>query len=218
VIVTDGVFSMDGYLAPLREICDLADEFGALVMVDDSHAVGFMGETGAGTPEHAGVSDRVDIFTGTFGKALGGASGGYVSGRAEIVQLLRQVGRPYLFSNSVAPSIAAAAVRALDLVASAGDLRERLQRNARLFRARMQEEGFDLLEGEHPIIAVMFGDAVTASKVANEMLAHGVYVTAFTYPVVPKGKARIRVQLSAAHSAEDIEVAVRAFVESRAAM
>jgi glycine C-acetyltransferase len=177
-----------------------------------------MGETGAGTPEHAGVSDRVDIFTGTFGKALGGASGGYVSGRAEIVQLLRQVGRPYLFSNSVAPSIAAAAVRALDLVASAGDLRERLQRNARLFRARMQEEGFDLLEGEHPIIAVMFGDAVTASKVANEMLAHGVYVTAFTYPVVPKGKARIRVQLSAAHSAEDIEVAVRAFVESRAAM
>lgn len=214
VIVTDGVFSMDGYLAPLGEICDLADEFGALVMVDDSHAVGFMGATGAGTPEHAGVSDRVDIYTGTFGKALGGASGGYVSGRAEIVALLRQVGRPYLFSNSLAPSIVAATIKALDLVENAGELRTRLFENAELFRRRMSEEGFELLEGEHAIVAVMFGDAVRAAQVAQRMLEHGVYVTAFSYPVVPKGQARIRVQLSAAHSAEDVERAVQAFVAS----
>ncbi|WP_394160163.1 glycine C-acetyltransferase [Galactobacter valiniphilus] len=215
VVVTDGVFSMDGYLAPLAEICDLAEEFGALVMVDDSHAVGFMGATGAGTPEHAGVSDRVDIYTGTFGKALGGASGGYVSGRAEIVALLRQVGRPYLFSNSLAPSIVAATLAALDLVEGAGELRERLFSNASLFRRRMAEEGFELLEGEHAIIAVMFGDAVEAARVAAAMLEHGVYVTAFSYPVVPKGQARIRVQLSAAHSAEDVERAVQAFVAAR---
>ncbi|MDR2254959.1 MAG: glycine C-acetyltransferase [Arthrobacter sp.] len=215
VIVTDGVFSMDGYLAPLEQICDLAEEFGALVMVDDSHAVGFMGATGAGTPEHAGVSDRVDIYTGTFGKALGGASGGYVSGRGEIVALLRQVGRPYLFSNSLAPSIVAATLAALDLVEGAGELRERLFSNAALFRRRMAEEGFELLEGEHAIIAVMFGDAVEAARVAAGMLEHGVYVTAFSYPVVPKGRARIRVQLSAAHSPEDVERAVQAFVAAR---
>ncbi|MGC0272565.1 glycine C-acetyltransferase [Pseudactinotalea sp. Z1739] len=217
LVVTDGVFSMDGYLAPLRQICDLAEEFGALVMVDDSHATGFMGATGAGTPEHAGVSDRVDIYTGTFGKALGGASGGYVSGRAEIVAILRQRARPYLFSNSLAPSIVAATLTALDLVADAGELREQLFANAAHFRRRMSEEGFDLLEGEHPIIPVMFGDAVLASKVAEQMLARGVFVTAFSFPVVPRGAARIRVQLSAAHTAEHIEECVAAFVASREA-
>ncbi|MGC0251867.1 glycine C-acetyltransferase [Pseudactinotalea sp. Z1748] len=217
LIVTDGVFSMDGYLAPLRQICDLAQEFGALVMVDDSHATGFMGATGAGTPEHAGVSDRVDIYTGTFGKALGGASGGYVSGRAEIVAILRQRARPYLFSNSLAPSIVAATLTALDLVADAGELREQLFANAAHFRRRMSEEGFDLLEGEHPIIPVMFGDAVLASKIAEQMLARGVFVTAFSFPVVPRGAARIRVQLSAAHTAEHIEECVAAFVASREA-
>ncbi|MGC0141687.1 glycine C-acetyltransferase [Pseudactinotalea sp. Z1732] len=217
LVVTDGVFSMDGYLAPLRQICDLAEEFGALVMVDDSHATGFMGATGAGTPEHAGVSDRVDIYTGTFGKALGGASGGYVSGRAEIVAILRQRARPYLFSNSLAPSIVAATFTALDLVADAGELREQLFANAAHFRRRMSEEGFDLLEGEHPIIPVMFGDAVLASKVAEQMLARGVFVTAFSFPVVPRGAARIRVQLSAAHTAEHIEECVAAFVASREA-
>lgn len=215
IIVTDGVFSMDGYLAPLPGICDLADEYGALVLVDDSHAVGFMGETGAGTPEHFGVSDRVDIYTGTFGKALGGASGGYVSGRAEIVAMLRQKARPYLFSNSMAPSIVAASLKALELVATSGELRRALFENAALFRRRMTEEGFDLLEGEHAIIPVMFGDAALAGRIADAMLAHGVYVTAFSYPVVPQGKARIRVQLSAAHTAEDIERCVAAFVAGR---
>jgi glycine C-acetyltransferase len=217
IIVTDGVFSMDGYLAPLDRICDLADEFGALVLVDDSHAVGFMGDTGAGTPEHFGVSDRVDIYTGTFGKALGGASGGYVSGRAEIVDLLRQRARPYLFSNSLAPSIVAATLTALDLVEGSADLREKLFANAALFRRRMLEEGFELLEGEHAIIPVMFGDARRAAKIADAMLAQGVYVTAFSYPVVPKDRARIRVQLSAAHSAEDVETCVQAFVTARGA-
>lgn len=215
IIVTDGVFSMDGYLAPLEAICDLADKYGALVMVDDSHAVGFMGETGAGTPEHAGVSDRVDIYTGTFGKALGGASGGYVSGRGEIVAMLRQKARPYLFSNSLAPSIVAATLKALDLVVDSNDLREKLFENAALFRRRMSEEGFELLEGEHAIIPVMFGDAIKAAEVAAKMLDQGVFVTAFSYPVVPKGAARIRVQLSAAHSAQDIEACVQAFVASR---
>jgi len=215
IIVTDGVFSMDGYLAPLEAICDLAEEYGALVMVDDSHAVGFMGETGAGTPEHAGVSDRVDIYTGTFGKALGGASGGYVSGRGEIVAMLRQKARPYLFSNSLAPSIVAATLKALDLVVDSNDLREKLFENAALFRRRMSEEGFELLEGEHAIIPVMFGDAIKAAEVAAKMLDQGVFVTAFSYPVVPKGAARIRVQLSAAHSAQDIEACVQAFVASR---
>ena len=218
IIVTDGVFSMDGYLAPLQDICALAEKYDALVMVDDSHAVGFMGATGAGTPEHAGVSDRVDIYTGTFGKALGGASGGYVSGRAEIVAMLRQRARPYLFSNSVAPAIVAATLRALELVRESGELRSRLQENAALFRRRMAEEGFELLAGEHAIIPVMFHDAVLAGKVADQMLAHGVYVTAFSYPVVPQGAARIRVQLSAAHSRDDVEACVRAFVASRDAV
>lgn len=218
VIVTDGVFSMDGYLAPLREICDLADEYGALVMVDDSHAVGFMGATGAGTPEHAGVSDRVDIYTGTFGKALGGASGGYVAARQEIVDVLRQRGRPYLFSNSIAPAIVEATITALELLESSGELRAALFENAAMFRRRMDEEGFELLEGEHAIIPVMFGDAALAARIAEAMLDQGVYVTAFSYPVVPKGQARIRVQLSAAHSAEDVEAAVQAFVAAREAV
>lgn len=215
LVVSDGVFSMDGYLAPLKAICDLAEQYDAMVMVDDSHAVGFMGATGAGTPEHAGVSDRVDIYTGTFGKALGGASGGYVSGRAEIVAILRQRARPYLFSNSLAPSIVAATLTALDLVQGSAQLRSQLVDNAALFRSRMTEEGFDLLDGEHAIIPVMFGDAVVAAGIADRMLEHGVYVTAFSYPVVPKGAARIRVQLSAAHSHEDIETCVQAFVAAR---
>ena len=218
IIVTDGVFSMDGFLAPLPGICDLAEEFGALVMVDDSHAVGFMGETGAGTPEHFGVSDRVDIYTGTFGKALGGASGGYVSGRRDIVAMLRQQGRPYLFSNSLAPSIVAATLAALELVEGSGELRETLFRNAELFRSRMGEEGFDLLPGEHAIVPVMFGDAALAGKMADAMLERGVFVTAFSYPVVPQGEARIRVQLSAAHTEADIEATVQAFIGSRAAV
>ncbi len=218
IIVTDGVFSMDGYLAPLEAICDLADNHDALVMVDASHAVGFMGPTGAGTPEHAGVSERVDIYTGTFGKALGGASGGYVSGRGEIVAMLRQKARPYLFSNSLAPAIVAATIKAIELVQESGELRTRLFENAALFRRRMSEEGFELLDGEHAIIPVMFGDAVVAAKVADEMLNNGVFVTAFSFPVVPKGVARIRVQLSAAHSADDVEACVQAFVKSRAAV
>jgi glycine C-acetyltransferase len=217
IVVTDGVFSMDGFLAPLGAICDLADKYGALVMVDDSHAVGFMGATGAGTPEHAGVSDRVDIYTGTFGKALGGASGGYVSGRGEIVAMLRQKARPYLFSNSLAPAIAAATLKALELVAGSADLRTSLFENAALFRRRMAEEGFELLPGEHAIVPVMFGDAVEAARVADSMLDHGVYVTAFSFPVVPRGAARIRVQLSAAHSADDVEACVAAFVAARGA-
>ncbi|MDJ0319730.1 glycine C-acetyltransferase [Pseudarthrobacter sp. PS3-L1] len=218
IIVTDGVFSMDGYLAPLQDICDLADRYDALVMVDDSHAVGFMGATGAGTPEHAGVSDRVDIYTGTFGKALGGASGGYVSGRSEVVAMLRQKARPYLFSNSLAPAIVAATQTAIGLVRDSAALREKLFENAGLFRRRMSEEGFDLLDGEHAIVPVMFGDAVMAARVADSMLDQGVFVTAFSYPVVPKGAARIRVQLSAAHSSEDVEACVSAFVASRAAV
>lgn len=215
VIVTDGVFSMDGYLAPLDKICDLADEFGALVLVDDSHAVGFMGETGAGTPEHFGVSDRVDIYTGTFGKALGGASGGYVSTHQEIIDVLRQRARPYLFSNSLAPAIVEATITALDLVKNSGELRTKLFENAEHFRSAMTEAGFELLEGEHAIVPVMFGDAALAGRIADRMLEHGVYVTAFSYPVVPKEKARIRVQLSAAHTSEDIDRAVQAFVAAR---
>ncbi|QOT17700.1 glycine C-acetyltransferase [Paenarthrobacter sp. YJN-5] len=218
IIVTDGVFSMDGYLAPLEAICDLAEKHDALVMVDDSHAVGFMGPTGAGTPEHAGVSGRVDIYTGTFGKALGGASGGYVSGRGEIVAMLRQKARPYLFSNSLAPAIVAATINAIELVQGSGELRTKLFENAALFRRRMSEEGFELLDGEHAIIPVMFGDAVVAARIADEMLNNGVFVTAFSYPVVPKGAARIRVQLSAAHSTDDVEACVQAFVKSRAAV
>ncbi len=215
VIVTDGVFSMDGYIAPLENICDLADKYGALVMVDDSHAVGFMGRHGRGTPEYAGVENRIDFVSGTFGKALGGASGGYISGRDEIIALLRQRARPYLFSNSLAPAVVAGTLVALDLVTTGDELRNRLISNAQLFRRRMSEEGFDLLAGEHPIIPVMFGDAQVASRVAEKMLGHGVYVTAFSYPVVPNGKARIRVQLSAIHTEADIEACVTAFTKSR---
>lgn len=215
VVVTDGVFSMDGYLAPLEEICAAAREYEALVMVDDSHGVGVLGETGAGTPEHFGVSDQIDIWTGTFGKALGGASGGYVAGRAEIVEMLRQRGRPYLFSNSLAPPIVAGNLAALELVGTTQALRQRLADHAERFRLLMDAEGFALLPGTHPIVPVMFGDAVTAARVAARMMEHGVYVTAFSYPVVPRGRARIRVQLSAAHSDEDIDACVAAFVASR---
>ena len=215
LIATDGVFSMDGYLAPLDAICDLAEKYGAMVMVDDSHAVGFIGAGGAGTPELFGVQDRVDINTGTLGKALGGASGGYVSARAEIVELLRQRARPYLFSNAVAPAVVAGSLAALDLVTGGGEQRAQLNRNAARFRELMADAGFDLLPGEHPIVPVMFGDAALAGRIADAMLSHGVYVIAFSYPVVPKGKARIRVQLSAAHSAADVETCVRAFVAAR---
>lgn len=217
LIATDGVFSMDGYLAPLDEICALAEKYDALVMVDDSHAVGFMGATGRGIPEHFGVGDKVDVYTGTLGKALGGASGGYVSGRAEIVELLRQRSRPYLFSNSLAPSITAAALAALDLLDSSADLLIRLRENTALFRSRMTEAGFDLLDGEHPIVPVMIGDAAEASRMADRLLEEGVYVIGFSYPVVPHGKARIRVQLSAAHSTDEVNRAVDAFVTARAA-
>jgi len=218
VVVTDGVFSMDGSYAPLDEICNLADEFGALVFVDDSHAVGFVGEGGRGTPEHFGVRDRVDIYTGTLGKALGGASGGYVSSHREIVELLRQRSRPYLFSNSVAPAVAAGSMAALDMVAGSAELRATLRRNTELFRELMTSAGFDLLPGTHPITPVMFpgeDGARTAAAVAEQMLSDGVYVVAFSYPVVPKGRARIRVQLSAAHSEDDVRTCVDAFVRAR---
>ncbi|MBZ4321394.1 glycine C-acetyltransferase [Streptomyces huiliensis] len=218
LIVTDGVFSMDGYVAPLREICDLADRYDAMVMVDDSHAVGFVGPGGRGTPELHGVMDRVDIITGTLGKALGGASGGYVAARAEIVALLRQRSRPYLFSNSLAPVIAAASLKVLDLLESAGDLRERLNANTALFRRRMTEEGFEILPGDHAIAPVMIGDAARAGRMAELLLERGVYVIGFSYPVVPMGAARIRVQLSAAHSTADVERAIAAFVDARAAL
>ena len=219
LVVTDGVFSMDGYVAPLAEICDLAERYGALVMVDDSHAVGFVGERGRGTHELHGVMDRVDILTGTLGKALGGASGGYVAARREIVELLRQRSRPYLFSNSLAPVIASASLKVLDLLeAEGGDgarLREQLYANTALFRKRMYEEGFELLPGDHPIVPVMIGDAGRAARIADLLLEHGVYAVGFSYPVVPHGLARIRVQLSARHSAEDVERAVAAFVAAR---
>ncbi|MET8945001.1 glycine C-acetyltransferase [Streptomyces sp. NPDC004542] len=216
LIVTDGVFSMDGYVAPLAEICELADRYDAMVMVDDSHAVGFVGPTGRGTPELHGVMDRVDIVTGTLGKALGGASGGYVAARAEIVALLRQRSRPYLFSNTLAPVIAAGSLKVLDLLESADDLRVRLNENTALFRRRMTEEGFDVLPGDHAIAPVMIGDAAEAGRMAELLLERGVYVIGFSYPVVPQGQARIRVQLSAAHSTEDVHRAVGAFVAARA--
>ena len=216
LIVTDGVFSMDGYVAPLDEICDLADRHGAMVMVDDSHAVGFVGPGGRGTPELHGVMDRVDIITGTLGKALGGASGGFVAARAEIVALLRQRSRPYLFSNTLAPVIAAASLKVLDLLESADDLRVRLAENTALFRRRMTEEGFDVLPGDHAIAPVMIGDAARAGRMAELLLDRGVYVIGFSYPVVPQGQARIRVQLSAAHSTDDVNRAVDAFVAARA--
>ncbi|MEU3352906.1 glycine C-acetyltransferase [Streptomyces sp. NPDC037389] len=218
LIVTDGVFSMDGYIAPLDEICDLAERYGALVMVDDSHAVGFVGEEGRGTPELFGVTERVDIITGTLGKALGGASGGYVAARAEIVELLRQRSRPYLFSNSLAPSIVGASLRVLDLLTESGDRRARLRENTKLFRAEMTAAGFDILPGEHAIAPVMIGDAALAGQMAAALLEKGIYVIAFSYPVVPNGKARIRVQLSAAHSREDVMRTVAAFREVRDAL
>ena len=216
LIATDGVFSMDGYVANLPGICDLADKYSALVMVDDSHAVGFMGENGAGTPDHYGVQDRIDILTGTLGKALGGASGGYASGRKEVVELLRQRSRPYLFSNSVAPAIVAASLTVLDLLGDAPELRERLETNTRLFRRNIAEAGFNVLKGEHPIVPIMIGDAAMATRMADLLLTKGVYVVGFSYPVVPQGKARIRVQISAAHSREDLEFAIDQFVEAKA--
>ncbi len=215
LIATDGVFSMDGHFAPLDGICELADRYDALVMVDDSHAVGFVGPNGAGTPDLFGVQDRVDIVTGTLGKALGGASGGYTSGRAEIVELLRQRSRPYLFSNSLAPSIAAAALETLSLLAESADLRQRLADNTAYFRARLADEGFDVPESTHPIVPVMIGDAVTAARMADEVVARGVYVRAFSFPVVPRGRARIRTQMSAAHTRDDLDAAVAAFVAAR---
>ena len=215
LIATDGVFSMDGSIAPLDEICDLAVEFDAMVMVDDSHAVGFVGAHGRGTPELFDVTDRVDIVTGTLGKALGGASGGYTAARAEIVELLRQRSRPYLFSNSLAPAIAGASLAVLDLLATSDDRRHHLAQNAALFRRLMGEAGFDLLPGEHAIVPVMLGDPVRATRMADALLERGIYVIAFSYPVVPLGRERIRVQLSAAHSTNDIERAVAAFVSVR---
>ena len=211
LIATDGVFSMDGYLANLEAICDLADKYDALVMVDDSHAVGFMGENGRGTPEHCGVMDRVDIITGTLGKALGGASGGYTSAKKEIVEWLRQRSRPYLFSNTLAPVIAAASIKVLDMLESGSELRVKLKDNANYFREKMSALGFDILPGEHPIIPVMLGDAALAKKFADEMLKEGIYVVGFSFPVVPKGQARIRTQMSAAHDFSHIDKAVAAF-------
>ena len=215
LVVTDGVFSMDGYMAPLAEICELAERHDAMVMVDDSHAVGFIGPNGRGTHEHHGVMGRVDAITGTLGKALGGASGGYVSGRRELVAMLRQRSRPYLFSNSVAPPIAAASLKVLELLRTAGDLRRRLADNTKLFRSRMAEEKFDILPGDHPIVPVMIGDAALAGRMAAAMLQKGVYVVGFSYPVVPQGKARIRAQVSAAHTRDDLQRAVQAFVDTR---
>jgi glycine C-acetyltransferase len=215
LIATDGVFSMDGYVAPLDEIVDLADRYQALVMVDDSHAVGFMGPTGGGTPELFGVQDRVDIVTGTFGKALGGASGGYTAAHKEIVEMLRQRSRPYLFSNSLAPSIAAAGIAMLDLLETSGDLLEQLRDNTAYFRAEMVARDFDIPESDHPIVPIMIGDAVEAAAMADRLLAEGIYVRAFSFPVVPRGKARIRTQMSAAHSRDDLDQAITAFEKVR---
>jgi glycine C-acetyltransferase len=216
MIATDGVFSMDGYVAPLDDIVDLAERYDALVMVDDSHAVGFVGPTGAGTPELFGVQDRVDIVTGTLGKALGGASGGYTAARAEIVEMLRQRSRPYLFSNSLAPSIAAAAITTLDLLETSGELLRQLRENTAYFRSEMGAHGFEIPESDHPIVPIMIGDAVEAVAMADRLLADGIYVRAFSYPVVPRGKARIRTQMSAAHTRADLDRAIAAFVRARA--
>jgi glycine C-acetyltransferase len=213
MIATDGVFSMDGYIANLPGICDLAQKHGALVMVDDSHAVGFMGKTGRGTHEYHNVMGRVDILTGTLGKALGGASGGYTSGRKEIIELLRQRSRPYLFSNTLAPGIAGASLKVLDLLTKSTALRDKLEANTQFFRHEMSKSGFNILPGTHPIAPIMLGDAALASKLADAMLARGVYLIGFSYPVVPKGKARIRTQISAAHSREDLQFAIQAFTE-----
>ena len=211
MVATDGVFSMDGYIANLQGVCDLADKYDALVMVDDSHAVGFMGRTGRGSHEHCGVMGRIDILTGTLGKALGGASGGYTSGRKEIVELLRQRSRPYLFSNTLAPSIAGASLQVLELLSESTALRDKLEANTRFFREAIAKVGYTILPGTHPIVPIMLGEATLAQRVAEAMLARGVYVVGFFYPVVPQGKARIRTQISAAHSREDLEFAVEAF-------
>ena len=218
LIATDGVFSMDGYIANLQGICDLADEYGALVMVDDSHAVGFMGDTGRGTPEYCGVQGRVDIITGTLGKALGGASGGYTSARQEIVDLLRQRSRPYLFSNTVAPAICAASIKTLELLTASTELRDQVHANTAYFREQLSKLGFDVLPGSHPIVAVMLYDAKVASEFAARMLEKGVYVVGFSYPVVPQGKARIRTQVSAGHTREDLDFAVKRFGEVKKEM
>jgi glycine C-acetyltransferase len=215
LIATDGVFSMDGYVAPLDEICGLAERYEAMVMVDDSHAVGFVGAHGRGTPELHGVTERVDLVTGTLGKALGGASGGYTSGRKEIIDLLRQRSRPYLFSNSVAPAVVGASLKVLDLLEGSDDLRARLRENTAWFRGQMTELGFDILPGDHPIVPVMIGDAARATRMADLLLARGIYVIGFSYPVVPLGKARIRTQVSAAHTGEDLQAAVAAFAAAR---
>jgi glycine C-acetyltransferase len=211
LIATDGVFSMDGSIAKLRDICELADRYAALVMVDDSHATGFIGARGRGTHELCGVMDRIDIMTGTLGKALGGASGGYVAARKEIVAWLRQRSRPYLFSNSIAPPVAAGTLRVLELLENSPDLRERLHGNARYFRTQMQSLGFDLAEGEHPIIPIMLGEAPLAVRLAEQVQAAGVYVVAFAFPVVPHGKARIRTQMNAAHTTEQLDRVIQAF-------
>ena len=218
LIATDGVFSMDGYIANLKGICDLAEQYDALVMVDDSHAVGFMGEHGRGTAEHCGVMGRVDIITGTFGKALGGASGGYTAARKEIIDLLRQRSRPYLFSNTLAPAICAATIKTIDLLESSTELRDRVHANANYFRKEMEKLGFDLLPGEHPIVPIMLYDAKVAQEFANRMLDKGVYVTGFSYPVVPMGKARVRTQISAGHTKEDLDFAVKCFGEVKKEM
>jgi glycine C-acetyltransferase len=218
LISTDGVFSMDGYLAKLPEICDLAEKYEALVMVDDSHAVGFMGANGRGTHEYLNVMGRIDILTGTLGKAMGGASGGYTSGRREIVQLLRQRSRPYLFSNSVPPAVVGASLKVLDLLTGSGELRERLRANTAYFRRAMTGQGFQIPPGEHPIVPIILGDAPLAVRMAERLLEKGVYVIAFSYPVVPHGKARIRAQMSAAHTREDLEFAVRMFAEVKAGL
>ncbi len=216
MIATDGVFSMDGSIADLSGICELADKHDALVMVDDSHSVGFMGPRGRGTHEHCGVMQRIDILTGTLGKALGGASGGYTSGRKEIIELLRQRSRPYLFSNSLAPPIVAASLHALELLSQSTELRDKLATNTSFFRGAMQQTGLQILAGEHPIVPVMLGDAALAGKMAEVMLAKGVYVIGFSYPVVPHGKARIRTQISAAHSTDDLTFAIEKFAEAKA--
>ena len=211
IIATDGVFSMDGFLADLPSICELADAYDALIMVDDSHAVGFIGPTGRGTPEYFGVTERIDILTGTLGKALGGGSGGYTCGRKELVEWLRQRSRTYLFSNTVAPPVVAGALRSLELLDQSTQLRDRLLKNTHFFRNEMEHRGFAILPGEHPIVPVMMGDAATATRMADAMLEEGVYVVGFSYPVVPEGKARIRTQVSAAHSHEDLEHVIQAF-------
>ncbi len=218
LIATDGVFSMDGYIANLQGICDLADEFGALVMVDDSHAAGFMGDTGRGTPEYCGVQDRVDIITGTFGKALGGASGGYTAAHQEIIDLLRQRSRPYLFSNTLAPAVCAASLKTLELLMASTELRDKVHENTAYFREQLSKLGFDVLPGTHPIVPVMLYDAKVAGEFAARMLEKGVYVVGFSYPVVPQGKARIRTQVSAGHTKEDLDFAVQCFREVKEEM